>query len=275
MTKPIPFTLHGAHIYAPVKLNGKNSHAFLDTGGRGCRISSAFADNLEISGETLSKSALGEQVTQLTEVSSIEFLGHRSENVRVDVAEGMSWQADHIPFDVSLSLGSTVLLAQPLMIDYCQTIIGFLATDPPENAQRLRGKFVHGLPIIEAEWNGQKIHAVFDTGAGMSVINAAKTNIFDLSVAPVWATQLGDAAGGSQQIDIYRCTQLAIAGNNVGESDYVCIDLTMVEQALEHPVDLILGTNTLLQHRRVWLFDKAQESIQMVDAPFVTATSER
>lgn len=193
--------------------------------------------------------------------------------MRVDVAEGMSWQADHIPFEVNLSLGSSVLLARPLMIDFCQTVIGFLSTDPPDSARQILGTFVHGLPIIETEWNGHKIHALFDTGAGISVINAAKTDIFDLSVVPLWSTMLGDAAGGSQQIDIYRHAQLAIAGKSVGESDYVCIDLTAVEQAIAHPVDLILGTNTLMQHHCVWIFDQAQDTIHVVNAPFLTATS--
>jgi len=261
------FTIHNYRLFAPVQINDQKTYAFLDTGANRSGIASSHTEGLSFTDEGVVHGAFGQQVQKIATVESVEFLGKRVTNSSVWVEEEPSWQADHIPFSVGCVLGSDILLTQPLILDFCEMEIGYLNKRLPTSAQNLSAFFSHGIPYLKLQWADKPITVMFDIGAGMSVVNTAKSEFLCLSQTEAYSLDVDDAAGEEERIRVYRNSSLSIGGSPVGECDYLGIDLTPIEEKVEQSIDMVLGINTMLRLSRVWVIDRENENISLLPSP--------
>jgi predicted aspartyl protease len=110
-----------------------------------------------------------------------------------------------------------------------------------------------GHPYVEVGFPGVDAHAVWDTGAGVTVVDAgflARHRELFHERAP---TRGSDATGTEQQTPMHEVVESVIGGVRFAPHTVAAVDLAAVNATLERPMDVILGWTTLRQAD--WFFD--------------------
>lgn len=108
-------------------------------------------------------------------------------------------------------------------------------------------------PYVDVALNSSQLSAVWDSGAGMTVVDLAV-----ISKHPELFTQVGeskgmDSTGASQMTPVLEMAKVTIGGCVFESHKVVGVDLSAVNATLDRPMDMILGCNLL--QRADWLFD--------------------
>jgi gag-polyprotein putative aspartyl protease len=126
--------------------------------------------------------------------------------------------------------------------------------ETPENyaRQELRlGPRFH--PYIMVEFGPHTANAVWDTGAGLTVVD---TNFIDQHPAlfqPVGQSTGTDSAGAEMETAMFMMAAPRIGGHDFPPQKVASVDLGRINASLEIPMNLIVGYN--IMSRAHWLFD--------------------
>ena len=198
-------------------------------------------------------SAFEQKAFEIVADIEVDFLGnvqHISPHINQGADEGL-------PFTSQITLGAPTIFARPLVLDF--RMLGIL---PPKQTSRdswtsLPVHFLEGagMCVIQlASLNGP-IQALFDTGAGVSVINTAHSQEIGLDMHPAFSLEVYDATGTKTTQKLATCSGLRIGSSTLPWFDCFSTDLQVIEKGLGCRVDMVFGANAMLKSGYRWLFD--------------------
>ncbi len=254
------FIIQDWKIFAPLRIGKQGTYAHLDTGAMGNMLVSSHEADLEAIGERTLSGAMGERQVKQVRIKHLEFLGQTFDDTTAIVFDGEGYFGE-TPFQVSMTLGATVLLARPLILDFKRLWLDFATTPIREDIARYPMDCSDGLPFIELSVEGRKLQAIFDTGAAYSLFNAAHEAEMKWDLRENYTLEGQDPTGKKSPIPVYAAHDVRIGEIPLGGAEIVKVDLTAIEQRLNRRVDFVLGANTLVGSSLVWVLDKARQSV--------------
>lgn len=108
-------------------------------------------------------------------------------------------------------------------------------------------------PYVEVSWPGVTAQCVWDSGAGMTIVDHAfwlkHPDLFEEA-----GTSVGtDATGTQVETPTFVMAEAEIGGEQFARHKVAVVDLSQANATMDLPMDLILGYTTLRQAN--WLFD--------------------
>ena len=249
----VPLLVHELSLYAPAQIDGREGLAFLDSAASEASLHPDWAQNLPRAAPITIRSAFEEHTFETVYVT-LGFLGATLPPQRVLVRPVRKTSP---PFEVPAVLNAATMFAEPMVLDF-----RVLAVYRPHAVSGIdwheisayRAK--QGLWILELAAPGRPAWALFDTGAGLSAFNAAHLDELGLDLRPEYRMSVTDAIGATTHQEIIACRGLAVAGKPLPGDGFV-VDLSNIEEALDHRVDLVLGVSALLHSGLRWRFEPA------------------
>ncbi len=254
------FLVYEFKLFAPARVNGLSTLAYLDTAANQVTVSPQLADNLQRVGKTAVRSAFGQEEFETVAVD-IEFLGNMQQATQARVYEAHDNQ---LPFQSMLTLDAPTLFARPVIFDF--RLLGLFPSlqDLESDWVGIPSKFTkQGLCLIQFISSGCPIWALFDTGAGISVINSAHLDEIALSLRPAYEIEIGDATGAKSIQEVDLCSGLQLDVISLPPFDCFAVDLQGIEEAIGCRIDLIFGANAMLKSGLRWLFDQPEGRVQV------------
>ncbi len=245
--------LYELKLFAPARVNGQSTFAYLDTGANQITVSPQVAGDGPRTGSMAIRGAFGQEEFERTAVD-VEFLGHARRSVQARIHEGQA----ELPFDSALTLDAPTLFAQPIVLDFRLIAIYRPGPERTENGwAEVPGQFTaQGLCLVQGTSpEGRPIWALFDTGAGLSVMNARHLDANGLALSPAYTIEIKDATGAKSIQEVALCSGLRLHGLSLPPFDGFATDLQGIEEALGHRIDVILGANAMLKSGLRWRFD--------------------
>lgn len=257
------FILHDGQLFTPVRLGENAGFAHLDSGAKHSSVRESWAAAYPHVGLRELQGALGVMNVFRVQVAGFDFLGESFRNQVVDVLPDTSGGFTELPFPVLLALGSDVLLHRRLNLDFLRHEIAFVSQDsqPLPATERLALDFSLGIPVFEIHLAGLPLRAVFDTGAGMSVLNQRLAEGLREALLQTGPLEVEDPSGSRQRLRTYRSRELKIGKTRMRNLQFLMIDLSAVEQRNDIQIDFIFGISGMLGRR--WLIDARQGSLEM------------
>ncbi len=258
----IYLTIYELKLFAPASVNGKNTLAYLDTAASQITVSNRIAKNLPQKGKMIARSAFGEREFDTVSVR-VKFLGTDIQDVEARIKK----EDDPAPFRSDLTLDGNTLLSQPLIYDF--HILGLLPAELfaadgefTEEWTKIPSKFLdNGLCILEMKANDKILKAIFDTGAGLTVVNSAHGTENRLELKPEYEIEIHDATGAKSKQVINSCMGLQIGKMEIPPFDSFVSDLHDIEEALGERIDLVFGANSMLKSGLRWFFDRETNKV--------------
>lgn len=198
------------------------------------------------------RSAFGEEEFETVSVD-VEFLGQNHQRVQARV----HGNEDPLPFRSEITLDGPILFKQPLIYDF--RMLGLL----PVGNRSLDGWFdvpceflEAGLCIVEMNCNGKPVKALFDTGAGLSVVNARWMEKNEVVMEEGYEIEIGDATGAKSVQEVRYCSGFSVGKSKLPRFGVFAVDLQGIEKALNRQVDMVFGANAMIKSELRWLFDR-------------------
>lgn len=110
-----------------------------------------------------------------------------------------------------------------------------------------------GHPFLELAWDGAVANACWDTGAGITIVDAAFVERHALPLIEEAASRGMDSTGAVHEIPTFVMHGLTIGAHHFRPHRVAVVDLSALNATAERPTDLILGFTTLSQVD--WLMD--------------------
>ena len=253
------FLIYEFKLFAPARVNGRGTLAYLDTAANQVTVSPQLADHLPRTGKMTIRSAFGQEEFETVAVE-IEFLGNTQQtHARVYEAHD-----NQLPFQSALTLDARTLFARPMIFDF--RLLGLLPPSPSMESDwiEIPSKFTkQGLVLVQFIASGRPIWGLFDTGAGLSVVNAAHLDEMGLSLRPAYEMEIGDATGAKSLQEVQLCSGLYLDTIPLPPFDCFAVDLQSIEEAIGHRIDLIFGANAMLKSGLRWLFDQSEGEVKV------------
>jgi hypothetical protein len=249
-------------LFCKVNANGKSGYALIDTGATNSGITPKLAQDLTPVKQSTTGGAHGEAHTNIYSLPSLELLGQAFQDVRVSEAQAY----EGFPGEILMRLGIPQLLSKPIVFDFKQLKFGFLDNLELQKLHQPKTYFVHGLPFFEIIRHNKPLQTLFDTGAGMTVLNSAHLEELriELSAANTFKLPINDVNGQIVEQSIVVVDGLECAGHKLPASECILMDFTFVEKMLGQRIDLVLGANTMLRAGWVWAIDGKQNSLGFI-----------
>jgi hypothetical protein len=161
-------------------------------------------------------------------------------------------------------LATKSLIGMDILRDYCYHFLideQRVQVDPQDVAgsgYRLEALMVdEGFhPYIEVEFGMAKAKAVWDTGAGITVVDLNFIRKQAAFFEEVGRSQGTDATGQSVETSMFVATDMVIGGSAFPPHRVAGVDLAHVNATITVPMELILGYSTI--RKANWLFDFPQ-----------------
>jgi Aspartyl protease len=106
-----------------------------------------------------------------------------------------------------------------------------------------------GHPFLDLRWPQVTARAIFDTGAGITVVDTSFVRAHPKLFTHVGATTGTDSTGAEATVDLYEMAAMTIADRGFAPTRVAVADLPQVNGRM----DAVLGYPTIRQ--AVWLFD--------------------
>jgi hypothetical protein len=248
-------------LFAPVRVGQIGGYAHIDTGARRSSVLQSYSGHFPKTGTSKIHGALAAARVSQVCVDEIVFLDEVFRDTVADVQPDSQGDLDAVPFGVTMALGCDVLLKRPLYLSFEQNEIGFLKSDMPAEST-LKADLSLGLPILKVSLGDHVLDAVFDTGAGLSVLNRTLLTQLGEQLTEAEALEVEDAVGTKHKIPTFRCDSLAIGERLLGDCQFLVLDLGAIEQETGQAVDCIFGINAMMG--RSWVIDSVGQRIDIV-----------
>jgi hypothetical protein len=223
--------------------------AQLDTGSPDIHVTRHVSSGLEVLKVGKTQGAFQQIETLVVKLPSLSWLGRSYRNLTAVVRPD---REERTPFPVEITLGNVLLLERPLYLDLRMMEVRSVAPGGYLPVTKVPMHLSQGIPSLEMTLGGRKVHAILDTGAGYSVLNARQT---DLKGSEVLSFEAFDATGASRWLKLYRGPSLSLGRHDLGPPEYAMISLQDQEALLGSPIDFILGVNTMLRTGGIWELD--------------------
>jgi hypothetical protein len=258
------FIIQDLKFFTPIQLGEERTYAHFDTGAVGNMISKTRAEGLiEIERRTL-EGGMGRQEVRQVRLEALNVLSRSFDHETAVVFDAESYFGE-TPFDVAMTLGASVLLAAPLILDFKRLWMGFAENPISERLPHIAMDCSTGLPFITLSSQQRELHTIFDTGAAFSILNANHVKALGVEVEEIYELEVQDPAGGKGRIPIFRLESLHIGNVDLGTCEAFAVSLDPIEQRLNRRIDLVLGANTMLASALVWVLDKTQNALFFSD----------
>lgn len=257
----IPLTIHEFKLFAPTRVNGVDTMAYLDTGANHTTLSPEMAEDLPRAGSLTIGSAFNQVSVETVENVRIDFLG---ETYTADACVNQI-SASVLPFDAGITLGAPTIYDRPVVFDFRLLGImpyhGSLDTLADDGWTPVPVRFMddRGLCFVELTGPNGPVSALFDTGAGVSAFNALHTEELGIELGTAYTLAVGDATGTQNEQQIASCSGLRLGALDLPPFDCFAVDLSPVEKVLGYRIDLVLGANALLKCGWRWLLAREAE----------------
>ena len=259
--QPVYLTIHSLDMFAPAKVNGRETLAHLDTGANAPTVTPRFAEGLPRTGKMKIRSAFGREESEVVSVN-VEFMGEVFRDVEARVSDPQK----PFPFEWGVRLSAREIFARPIVFDF-----HVLAVLPAEaidggNWQKVPSNFLEvGLCMLEMEAGGRSLNVLFDTGAGISVINGRHLKEMGITVEPGFEMDVEDATGERRKVEAKVVRGLRLGGIEMPPFDAFVVELGLVEEYLGHRIDVVLGANAMLRGGLRWLFDREKSRVLVME----------
>jgi len=255
MTSTVPLTVvpdevvpGAAEVFVTVTISGREYDLILDTGGAGSRVP---ADEI---------TRAFEPAPPETEPGRGVF-GGSTPPPRVVVPE-LRWgdfTTTNLPVELSTEpsappaiLGLDVLRHHRLDVRLKRGELTIDGDDPVDEARPL-AMSSRGHPYVEVNWARHTAHAIWDTGAGVTVVDAAFARAHrHLFTAQTTAVGV-DAHGNSAETPLVTMAACSIGGRSFAAGVAVLADIAGIQRPGDPPFDLIVGYPVISQAD--WSFD--------------------
>jgi hypothetical protein len=215
------------------------------------------ADGLVREGKITIRSAFGDRDFEVVS-ANVEFLGLTLSGVQARVYE----DDGVLPFDADIVLGGQELFGQAIIYDF--HLLGCLPCDRVEGAgwKEITAEFLeNGLCIVEMEIDGKSVNALFDTGAGISVINSAHIEENGIEAEVAYEMEIRDATGAQNTQVVHSYRGIRMGEIEIPLFDGIAVDLSGVEKATKRRIDLVFGANAMLRSGLRWWFHKREGKV--------------
>lgn len=131
-----------------------------------------------------------------------------------------------------------------------------LVLDEPADSGRALvelARHVNGSPLVEVEFINVTVHACWDTGASLSVVDESFASTHPQLVDTGVALTGFDAVGVSMSGIAGTLAACRIGGQSFESSACIVLDLTPLNATLQSPLSIIVGMP--LAKRADWIFD--------------------
>jgi predicted aspartyl protease len=108
-------------------------------------------------------------------------------------------------------------------------------------------------PYVDVYVEDTKVRAIWDTGAGITVVDSRLVEKYPKSFKAFKVVQGTDSTGSSTETPMYLMESMIIGNKQFPSLKVISIDLSSINAKLEKPMDIILGYNCL--NKANWLFD--------------------
>jgi len=253
------FILHEWLILVPIKVNGIKGWANIDTGATGSTVSGKIARNLRVWRETKVQGAIKEQMREIVKLKEVNFLNEKFENLETSADKDF---LNELPVETLMTCGVDILYSHTLVLDFKELKVGF----DRENLEATEGidvSKVKGLVTFKMGLGDSEVTALFDTGAGFSVINGNHLEDFAYDITPVYSIEVKDPMGGLGVVDVFT-GDLQIGDLYLNDEEFLLMDLSGIEEALNARIDFILGASTMLRSNAIWRIGEEKVSVAKI-----------
>jgi hypothetical protein len=220
-------------IFAPVQVGQNAGYAHLDTGARYSTIPQSYAERLPQVGSRQVHGALEETEVAQVCLEAFSFLGEIYRDVTLDVKPDAVGRLE----------------------------IGFLEDIPASTGNCIEADFgFFGMPFFKLGVGTRILHALFDTGAAMSVLNQRLLTELGDAVGEGGELEVEDATGAKHMIPTFECHTLHIGTMPFGECRVLVIDLGHAERELNTQIDFVFGVNAMMD--REWVIDRPKNCLE-------------
>ena len=241
-----------AEAYVVATVAGREYRLMLDTGG--ARTTLALDDltatfaRVDVDDE-LGRGALGPASadTGRAVVPSIALGPLEVRDLVVDLAPDGS--------EAPMTLGLDLLRGHRLELRLADLLLG-IDTDAPADAERPLQLSSRSHPQVVVRWGDLEATALFDTGASVTVVDAAFAAEHPDLLEPLPPSTGTDAAGNRAETPMARMAACEIGGRRFDASLGVIVPIRGIQQAGEPGFDLALGVPVIRQAD--WIIDLAR-----------------
>ena len=241
-----------AEAYVVATVAGREYRLMLDTGG--ARTTLALDDltatfaRVDVDDE-LGRGALGPASadTGRAVVPSIALGPLEVRDLVVDLAPDGS--------EAPMTLGLDLLRGHRLELRLADLLLG-IDTDAPADAERPLPLSSRSHPHVVVDWGDVEATALFDTGASVTVVDAAFAAEHPDLLEPLPPSTSIDAAGNRAETPMARMAGCEIGGRRFDASLAVIVPIRGIQQAGEPGFDLALGVPVIRQAD--WIIDLAR-----------------
>ena len=156
--------------------------------------------------------------------------------------------------EAPMTLGLDLLRGRRLELRLADLLLG-LDTDAPVDAERPLQLSSRSHPQVVVRWGDLEATALFDTGASVTVVDAAFAAEHPDLLEPLRPATSIDAAGNRAETPMARMAGCEIGGRRFDASLAVIVPIRGIQQAGEPGFDLALGVPVIRQAD--WIIDLA------------------
>ena len=157
--------------------------------------------------------------------------------------------------DAPTILGLDVLRGHRLELRLADVMLG-IDTDAPVDAERPLPLSSRSHPHVVVGWGDVEATALFDTGASVTVVDAAFAAEHPELLEPLPASTGTDAAGNRAETPMARMAACEVGGRRFDASLAVILPIRGIQRAGDPEFDLILGVPVIRQAD--WIIDLAR-----------------
>jgi predicted aspartyl protease len=249
-------TLSDDRLTVPVTVSGQGPYRFLvDTGADRTAISHQIVSTLQLAsvGGSQLHSVTGVSPVSTAQVASVEVSKNRRQPVDAVILDSQNMGADGI-------LGVDLLRAQRVQFDFASNVMTIVPSSSPDfraepgtivvNGFRKNGRLI----VTDAEANGTHLSVVVDTGAQLSIGNAAlRRALLGRGLKdPAEKVELISVTGAKLSGDYMFIRDLKIGGIELNNLVVVFADAHTFDQLnLQKKPALLLGMNAIRAFKKV------------------------
>jgi predicted aspartyl protease len=152
-------------------------------------------------------------------------------------------------------IGMSLLKDHSLFFDFTKNRVEVDAECPPEGAAACRELTLSSKshPYIDVSFGGVNARAVWDTGAGMTVVDSQFVKDNPSLFRPINLSRGTDSAGVTRETPLMAMKAMTIGDTAFPAHKVAAVDLSLIKASTDVPMDLILGYNMMLHAN--WWFD--------------------
>ncbi len=155
-----------------------------------------------------------------------------------------------------------MLFRQPIIYDF--RVLGLLPVNQSisDDWFDVPCKFLEvGLCMVEMSYKRKPVKALFDTGAGLSVVNARWIEENDVVLEKGYEIEIGDATREKRVQEERYCSGVRVGKSNLPLFGVFVTDLQGIEETLNRQIDIVFGANAMIKSELRWLFDRVNSRV--------------